>query len=356
MLQRLRRQLSGTMVTMWLIGLAILVVVVIGTIRTLASGHYTGADWVDLGIYGIAQGSIYALIALGYTLVYGILRMINFAHSEVFMSGPFIAYFVAVAVDDAGLMANDTWVIGLLIVMLVAMLVSTTVAVLLERIAYRPLRRAPRLVPLITAIGASFFLQYTFLGLFGSGIRGYPEIEALKGRMMIPGTNVPILKTQLLVIVAAFFMLAILYIFVQRTKMGKAMQAVSEDKDAAALMGIDVDRVIVVTFVVGGALAGAAGIFYVLLFRQVHFFMGFFPGLKAFTAAVLGGIGNVTGAMLGGLFLGIAESLFPNLVLDGLGIPAPYQLKDALAFVMLVLVLIFRPTGILGERLAVKKA
>ncbi|MFN2226543.1 MAG: branched-chain amino acid ABC transporter permease [Anaerolineae bacterium] len=356
MLQRLRRQLSGTMVTMWLIGLAILAVVVIGTIRTLAMGHYTGADWLDLSIYGIAQGSIYALIALGYTLVYGILRMINFAHSEVFMSGPFIAYFVAVAVDNAGLMGDSNWVIGLLIVMLVAMLVSTTVAVLLERIAYRPLRRAPRLVPLITAIGASFFLQYTFLGLFGSGIRGYPEIEALKGRMMIPGTNVPILKTQLLVIVAAFFMLAILYIFVQRTKMGKAMQAVSEDKDAAALMGIDVDRVIVVTFVVGGALAGAAGIFYVLLFRQVHFFMGFFPGLKAFTAAVLGGIGNVTGAMLGGLFLGIAESLFPNLVLDGLGIPAPYQLKDALAFVLLVLVLIFRPTGILGERLAAKKA
>jgi hypothetical protein len=127
-------------------------------------------------------------------------------------------------------------------------------------------------------------------------------------------------------------MLAALYIFVQRTKVGKAMQAVSEDKDTAALMGIDVDRIIVITFLVGGALAGAAGVFYALLFRQVHFFMGFFPGLKAFTAAVLGGIGNVTGAMLGGMFLGIAESLFPNLVLDGLGIPAPYQLKDALAF------------------------
>ena len=145
MLQRLRRQLSGTMVTMWLIGLAILAVVVIGTIRTLAAGNYTGADWLDLSIYGIAQGSIYALIALGYTLVYGILRMINFAHSEVFMSGPFIAYFVAVAVDNAGLMGDSNWVIGLLIVMLVAMLVSTTVAVLLERIAYRPLRRAPQI-------------------------------------------------------------------------------------------------------------------------------------------------------------------------------------------------------------------
>jgi branched-chain amino acid transport system permease protein len=355
MLQRLRRRVSGTTVVMWIIGLTLLVGVIYGSISTLASGRYSGADWLDLSIYGVAQGSIYALIALGYTLVYGILRMINFAHGEVFMSGPFIAYFVASALNNAGLLERY-WVPSLLIIMLTAMGVSTTIAVLLERIAYRPLRRAPRLVPLITAIGASFFLQYTFLGLFGSGIKGYPEIAQLRGRMMIPGTAVPILRTQALVIVAAFLMLAALYIFVQRTKVGKAMQAVSEDKDTSALMGIDVDRIIVITFLVGGALAGAAGVFYALLFRQVHFFMGFFPGLKAFTAAVLGGIGNVTGAMLGGMFLGIAESLFPNLVLDGLGIPAPYQLKDALAFLFLVLILIFRPTGILGERLAVKKA
>ena len=340
---------------MWLIGLTILAGVIYGSIATLTSGRYSGAEWLDLSIYGVAQGSIYALIALGYTLVYGVLRMINFAHSEVFMSGPFIAYFVATALNDSGFL-DQYWVPGLIIIMLVAMTVSTVVAVLLERIAYRPLRRAPRLVPLITAIGASFFLQYTFVGLFGSGIKGYPEIPQLQGRMMIPGTSVPILKTQALVIVAAFVILAGLYVFVQRTKIGKAMQAVSEDKDTAALMGINVDRIIVVTFVVGGGLAGAAGVFYVLLFRQVWFFMGFFPGLKAFTAAVLGGIGNVVGAMLGGMFLGIAESLFPNLVFDGLNIPAPYQLKDALAFVFLVLILIFRPTGILGERLAVKKA
>jgi branched-chain amino acid transport system permease protein len=355
MLQRLKRRLSGMTVFMWLIGLAILAVVIWGTIRTLAGGKYSGTDWLDLTIYGVAQGSIYSLIALGYTLVYGILRMINFAHSEVFMSGPFIGYFVASALADAGTFQQN-WILALLIVLLVAMAVSTSVAVLLERIAYRPLRRAPRLVPLITAIGASFFLQYTFLGLFGSGVKGYPDIAQLQGRTVIPGTQISILRSQLLVIVAAMLILAVLYVFVQRTKMGKAMQAVSEDKDTAALMGIDVDRIIVMTFVVGGALAGAAGIFYVLLFRQVHFFMGFFPGLKAFTAAVLGGIGNVVGAMLGGMFLGIAESLFPNLVLDGLGIPAPYQLKDALAFVLLVLVLIFRPSGILGERLAVKKA
>jgi branched-chain amino acid transport system permease protein len=167
---------------------------------------------------------------------------------------------------------------------------------------------------------------------------------------------IPILKTQLVTIVAALLFLAALYVFVRLTKTGKAMQAVSEDKDTASLMGIDVDRIIVITFVVGGALAGAAGFFYALLFRQVKFDMGFFPGIKAFTAAVLGGIGDPVGAMLGGMFLGIAESLFPSLVLDGLGIPAPYQLKDALAFILLVLILIVRPSGILGERLSATKA
>ena len=363
MLQRLKRRVSGTMLAMWLIGLVILAVVIYGAINTLTWGHYTLTQWVDLLIYGIAQGGIYALIALGYTLVYGILRMINFAHSEVFMAGPFIGYFVAGAMDQAGWFDRG-WgltIVGLAIVLLIAMAVSLAIAVMLERIAYRPLRRAPRLVPLITAIGASYFLQYTFLGLFGSNVKGYPDIDLLKGTWNFLGID--ILKTQVVVIVAAVIFLAILYIFVQRTKTGKAMQAVSEDKDTAALMGIDVDRIIVITFVVGGALAGAAGFFYALLFKQVKFDMGFFPGIKAFTAAVLGGIGNVVGAMLGGMFLGIAESLFPNLILDGACswgttgcIPAPYQLKDALAFIMLVLVLIFRPTGILGERLATKKA
>jgi branched-chain amino acid transport system permease protein len=353
MLQRLRRRLSWADVMMWLIGGAILAMVVLGTILTLASGAYGSEDWLDLTVNGLALGGIYALIALGYTLVYGILRMINFAHGEVFMSGPMTAFFVATAFDESGFLDRQP-IIALIIILLIAMTVSTTIAVLLERIAYRPLRRAPRLIPLITAIGASFFLQYTFRGLFGSGIMSYPEPEILSGKWDILG--VPILKIRVIVIVAALLMLLGLYIFVQRTKVGKAMQAVSEDKDTAALMGINVDQIIVITFVVGGALAGAAGVFYALMFRQVNFFMGFMPGLKAFTAAVLGGIGDVTGAALGGMFLGIAESLFPNLVLDGLGIPAPYQLRDALAFMLLVLVLIFRPTGIMGERLAVKKA
>src|SRR5690606_28427922 len=213
---------------------------------------------------------------------------------------------------------------------------------------------APRLVPLITAIGASFFLQYTFRGLYGSGIERYPELPVLAGEWSIAGVG--ILRTQAVVIVAAVLLMSGLYAFVMLSKTGKAMRAVSEDKDAAALMGIDVDRIIATTFAVGGALAGAAGVLYALVFGQVQFFMGFIPGIKAFTAAVLGGIGNVPGAMLGGLFLGVFESVGPSLFLDGLGIESPNQLKDAIAFTMLVFILIFRPSGILGERLATKKA
>jgi branched-chain amino acid transport system permease protein len=179
-------------------------------------------------------------------------------------------------------------------------------------------------------------------------------VKILEGEWFIGAYR--ILRFQAVVIVSAALLMAGLYAFVQRTRMGKAMRAVSEDKDIAWLMGIDIDRMIVITFVIGGMAAGAAGVLYALMFKQVHFFMGFIPGIKAFTAAVLGGIGNIPGAMLGGIFLGLFESVGPSLFLDGLGIVAPYQLKDAIAFIMLVLVLIFRPTGILGERLAVKKA
>jgi branched-chain amino acid transport system permease protein len=353
MLKNLRRRVTGTQVLMWIIGFIILGGVIYGTVATLSAATYPPRVWIGLIVFGLAQGSVYALVALGYTMVYGILRMINFAHGEVFMAGAFTGYFIATAFNQSGLLERY-FIPAQLMVFVGAMTVSATIAVLLERIAYRPLRRSPRLVPLITAIGASFFLQYTFRGFFGSGIKSYPEPAQLRGTIEIFGIS--ILKTQALVIVAAVVMLIALYTFVQRTKTGRAMQAVSEDKDAAALMGINVDRIIVITFLVGGSLAGAAGVLFSTLFRQVYFMTGFIPGLKAFTAAVLGGIGNVPGAMMGGLFLGIAESLFPNLVLDGLGIPAPYQLKDALAFLMLVLVLIFRPTGILGERLATKKA
>jgi branched-chain amino acid transport system permease protein len=279
--------------------------------------------------------------------------MINFAHSEVFMAGPLTAYFMADAMAKSGYLERHL-VLGLLAIFALAMVISTIVAVLLERIAYRPLRFAPRLVPLITAIGASFFLQYLFRGFYGPNLKAYPEIPALKQILQLGAFRIQ--YDQILVIVAAAVMMAGLQLFVLYTRIGKAMRAVSEDKHTAALMGIDVDRIIVITFLIGGALAGAAGVLFALLFKQVKFDMGFIPGIKAFTAAVLGGIGNVPGAMLGGLFLGITESVGPSLFLDGLGVPAPQQLQNAIAFVLLVLILIFRPTGILGERLAVKKA
>lgn len=269
------------------------------------------------------------------------------------MSGPFTAFFVVDALARSGFLARNP-ILSLLLVGIVSMAISITVAVLLERIAYRPLRGAPRLVPLITAIGASFFLQYTFRGLYGSGIKAYPTIPLLEGSWIFGGIR--IFKIQAVVIIAAVVLMIILYTIVQKTKIGKAMRAVSEDKEVAALMGINVDRIIAFTFALGGAAAGAAGVLYALIFKQVHFFMGFFPGLKAFTAAVLGGIGNVPGAMFGAIVLGIMESLGPALFLDGLGIPAPNQLKDAIAFTILVLILIFRPTGILGERLTETKA
>ena len=353
MLRRFLERVTLTDVFMFLIGGTILAMVVVGSALTLIHGKYGAQDWFNLVVFGLALGGVYALIALGYTLVYGVLRMINFAHSEVFMSGPFTAYFLADALGKSGFLDQNLFV-GLILIFALSMSVSTLIAVLLERIAYRPLRSAPRLVPLITAIGASFFLQYFFKGLYGPNIHVYPDIAWMK--QTIPIGAFSIQNIQVLVIAASIVMMAGLQIFIMRSKTGKAMRAVAEDKPTAALMGINVDRIIVITFVLGGALAGAAGVLYALMFKQVGFLMGFIPGIKAFTAAVLGGIGNVPGAMLGGMFLGIIESLGPNLFLDGLGIPAPYQLKDAIAFVLLVLVLIFRPSGILGERLARKKA
>lgn len=314
---------------------------------------YGKEDWISFLIFGLAQGGVYALIALGYTMVYGVLFMINFTHGEIFMSGTYLASYVANAFQQSGFM-DEQPIIALLIVFAVAMTISTTLAIVLERVAYRPLRTAPRLVPLITAIGASFFLQYAFARLFGSGMKRYPDVKALSGSWQIG--ELKILHIHVIVFVAAVLMMIGLYWFVQRTKTGKSMRAVAEDKEVAALMGIDVDRVIVTTFAVGAALAGAAGVLFALYNKQCYHTMGFVPGIKAFTAAVLGGIGNIPGAMFGGMFLGIFENIGPTLFFDGLGVPSPSQLKDVIAFTMLVVVLIFRPTGIMGEVLTEKKA
>jgi branched-chain amino acid transport system permease protein len=335
---------------LWAFRITVVLVVVVGSALTLISGKFSLANWFDLIGDGLTLGSIYAMIALGYTMVYGILRMINFAHGEIFMGGSFGGYFAAIALAQAGILGANpvASLIAIVIMIIVAAGVSVLLATGVERVAYRPLRNAPRLVPLISAIGASFFLQYTFRGLFGPGLYAYPDVAILAGAAPIPLLNMR--WVDVLVVVSALLMMSVLYLFVMRSRLGKSIRAVSEDKDTAALMGIDANRAIVMTFVIGAALAGAAGVLYGLSYKQVYFFSGFIPGIKAFTAAVLGGIGSVPGAMIGGLFLGIIEAVGPTLFLSGLGVPSPNQLKDVIAFTMLVLVLVFRPTGILGGR------
>lgn len=346
-------RLNAVDIVLGLLRITVVLVVVAGTIGTLMHNRYTAAQWVDFVVFGLTIGSIYAQIALGYTMVYGVLRMINFAHGDFVMCGAFAGYFVATPLDRSGYLQTHP-VLGMSAVLVVAVLTSTTIALLTERIAYRPFRRVSGLAPLICAIGVSFFLEQTFRGMFGSAVKSYPSPAWQRASVDVLGFKV--LGVDLLVMGLAVFFMAGLYLIVQRTKMGTAMRAVAEDGEAAALMGIDVNKVVVFTFALGGAMAGIAGVFYAFVYKQVYFFMGFTPGVKAFGAAVLGGIGNIPGAMLGGVFLGMVESIGPTLFLDGLGIPAPYQLRDLIAFTLLIMVLIFRPQGLLGEKLAKKRA
>ena len=338
---------------LWLVRILALLAVVIGAYVSLSSGRLSAEAWLNFVVIGIGQGAIYALIALGYTMVYGILGFINFAHGEVFMSGAMVGAFAANALFANGMWTSNPF-LSLIIVLLISMTTSTLVAVLLERVAYRRLRNAPRLIPLITSIGASFFIQYAFLGLFGAQTRTYPALSILNGTFNLFGLDIS--YSEALVIGAAIVMMFGLWVFVEKTRSGRALRAVAEDKEIAALMGVNVNRSIVLTFAVGGAMAGAAALLFGVVFRTVFFFSGFLFGIKAFTAAVLGGIGNIFGAMLGGVTLGIVESVGPSLVLTGLGIPSAHQLKDVVAFLALVLVLIFKPTGLLGERLSEERA
>ena len=336
-------------VILLLLAILIAAVAVIGAYKTLtlpADERYTASTWKDFIVLGIAQGAIIALIALGYTLVYGILRMINFAHGEVFMFGAFAAYFFSSAWEESGFLDSNPW-LSMAILFAIAMLVSMTVAILLERIAYRPLRNAPRLVPLITAIGASLVLQNTARGFFGAQSRGFGVPAALEGTWTIFGLELD--RIQVLVIITVVLAVAGLSLFVARTKTGKSMRAVAADSEIASLMGIRVDRVIVTTFAIGGLLAGIAAILFSITFESVNFTMGVRPGIAAFTAAVLGGIGSISGAALGGVLLGLLQSLGPALILTGYEIPSAFQLKDAFTFLVLVLVLIFRPGGLLGS-------
>ncbi len=329
---------------------------------SIANPIYGPDTWTRFAISGVILGSIYALIAIGYTLVYGILFMINFAHGDIMMIGCFGGYFVfealnnipsPTAVNPQEVFLNAHPVTAVVLAFLVGMLVAAVSGYFLEKIAYRPLRGAPRLVPLISAIGVSIFLENAGQLLFGAQRRDYANpIQLTRGEgwnIPIGGSIVILPYTGVLTIVLTMIILLGLYLVVQRTQLGRAMRAVAENKSVASLMGIDVDAVISRTFIISGALAGAAGVMWGIHLGLVYYFVGFVPGIKAFTAAVLGGIGNLPGAMLGGMFLGIVESIGPAV----LGID--FQLKDVLAFSILVLVLIFRPTGILGEVLSEEK-
>lgn len=316
---------------------------------------YGPETWVRFGISGLILGGVYAVVALGYTLVYGILFMINFAHGDVMMLGAFAGYFTLEAFAAGGLLNRSlVWsIVSVVAAFASGMLVGSVAAVLLERLAYRPLRTAPRLVPLISAIGASLLLQNAAQLMFGTARHAYTNPDIIKRNagwtLLVGGKEVLVTYTGILTFLLSIFLMIGLFILVKRTKMGKAMRAVAEDKEVAALMGVDVDRVIANTFAISGVLAGAAGVMWGLHIGIIYHYVGFIPGMKAFTAAVLGGIGNIPGAMLGGLTLGLLESLGPA----ALGVS--FQLQDVVAFSILVLVLIFRPTGLLGEVLSEKK-
>jgi len=302
---------------------------------------------------------MYALIALGYTMVYGVLEFINFAHSEIFVLGAFVGVEVLLLLQSAGQLATLHPAVILLLVIITGMVISGVAAMTLERVAYRPLLGGPRLVALISAIGASFFLQ-DGLRLFESLWRNtfylnYPSLEFFERNLPVTA-NLVIPVKSLLVIVTALLTLAGLYFFVNHTKLGTAIRAVAQDPDTASLMGVPVNRVIALTFFVGGALGGLAGVLFGIHYSLVNPYSGFVPGMKAFTAAVLGGIGNIPGAVLGGMMLGLLEAFaasYLSIMTDG-AFGAEY--KDVVAFLVLILILIFRPKGLLGETVREGKA
>jgi branched-chain amino acid transport system permease protein len=300
-------------------------------------------------INGLTIGSVYALIALGYTMVYGVLQLINFAHGDLFMLGAMVGVFMLAAMAVTEPLSLGIAVPLLVAVFLVAMTLIAALGVSIERVAYRPLRSASRLAPLISALGVSVFLENATMNVIGPGPRFFPEV--------IPVTDVEFLGVviqdrQILTLVVATVLMVWLHYLVNHTTFGLAVRATAEDKDAASLMGIEIDRVIAMVFVLGPALGAAAGVLFAMQYGVVLWNVGFLAGIKAFTAAVLGGIGNIPGAMLGGLLLGLVETFgagyLPILTHDVIG----PEYKDIFAFVILILVLIFRPMGILGERVA----
>ena len=298
--------------------------------------------FIQLTLNGLTLGSVYALIALGYSLVYGILKLLNFAHGDVFMVGTFIGFGMIQLLGGTVNPIVPAWAL-LVIITLVAMAGCACLGVVVERFAYRPLRDAPRIAPLISALGVSFFIAYSMQLMFGAAPRNYDMFSLNGGALYTDGFdigNVRVPMIRIITIVSAFVMMILLWLLVTRTRVGKAMRATSHDREAAAMMGIDIDRVIVFAFVLGSALAGAAGVLFALRI-PTYATIGFLIGLKGFTAAVIGGIGSIPGAMAGGLVLGFAESYAQGYIST--------RWSDLLVFVLLILFLVFRPQGILGK-------
>ncbi|QED49221.1 branched-chain amino acid ABC transporter permease [Cytobacillus dafuensis] len=284
-------------------------------------------EWVQQLINGISLGSIYALIALGYTMVYGIIKLINFAHGDVFMIGAFVGFY-----------AITGWGLGFFPALLLAMTVCAILGVLIERIAYKRLRNATRIAALITAIGVSLLIEYGVIYVRGAQPEAYPNVLPNKSFELF---GAQISSQSLLILSVSVILMLILQFIVHKTKIGKAMRAVSHDMDAARLMGINVNNTISATFAIGSAMAGAAGVIFGVYYTKIDPLMGIIPGLKAFVAAVLGGIGIIPGAMVGGLVLGVVET-----IVSALG----FSLwRDAAAFIILILILLFRPSGIFGK-------
>ncbi len=293
-------------------------------------------------INGITIGAFYALVALGYTMVYGVLKMINFAHGDLFMWGAYLG-LTGLSVLVALIGQGQPWMIAPVLVMV--MLLVALMGVLVERVAYRPLRTAGRLAPIISALGVAFILESLVRNVYGARWRTMPGGVLPSGGLML-GESVRISVTQLVVLGVALMLMAALYVFVQRTRVGTAMRAVALDHTVARLMGIDVDQIIATVFLIGPGLGGIAGLTVGLYYGSFDFTLGWTFGLKAFIAAILGGIGNIPGAMLGGMLLGLIETLASGYI-------SP-QWKDVIAYVILILILMFRPTGLLGERVAEK--
>jgi branched-chain amino acid transport system permease protein len=297
-------------------------------------------------VNGLTLGGVYALIAIGYTMVYGILGMLNFAHGEIYMIGGFTGWWVLhLLTKNNEVVLTATLVISLMIV--AAMALSGLVGMLVERVAYRPLRNAPRINLLLSALGVSIFLQNLVLNYQGAKVRFFHISSLIPESLRVIQIGSAVFSfMRALVIVITFLLMALLALIIKKTKVGKAMRATAQDIEAATFMGIDVDRIVVLVFLIGSALGGAAGTLVGLLFTQVDYYVGFQAGLKGFTAAVLGGIGNIYGAMLGGILLGLAESLAVTFL------PSAY--KDVVAFVILITVLIVRPWGLMGEKIPEK--